>query len=61
MIDTLLAKIFGTKHEREVKKLWPVVQEINALEPAMQGLSDHELAAKTAEFKTRLENGAALD
>jgi preprotein translocase subunit SecA len=61
MIDTLLAKIFGTKHEREVKKLLPLVQTINALEPAIQKLSDHELAAKTPEFKERLANGAALD
>ncbi|MBI3696419.1 MAG: preprotein translocase subunit SecA [Acidobacteria bacterium] len=61
MIDTLLARIFGTKHEREVKKMLPVVQLINDLEPQMQQLSDEALAAKTIEFKERLAQGAALD
>jgi preprotein translocase subunit SecA len=61
MIDTLLAKIFGTKHEREVKKLRPIVQAINSLEPSLQNLSDAELAAKTSEFKQRLANGQPLD
>ncbi len=61
MIDTLLAKIFGTKHEREVKKLRPWVEAINSREPSLQKLSDVELAAKTAEFKQRLANGEPLD
>jgi len=61
MIDTLLAKIFGTKHEREVKKLRPIVEAINSREPSLQKLSDAELAAKTAEFKQRLANGESLD
>jgi len=61
MIDTLLAKIFGTKHEREVKKLRPIVQAINSLEPSLQNLSDAELAARTSEFKQRLANGEPLD
>src|SRR5579884_2454167 len=61
MIDTLFAKIFGTKHEREVKKMLPVVQAINDLEPKIQSLSDAELAAKTIEFKERLAQGATLD
>jgi len=61
MIDTLLAKIFGTKHEREVKKLRPVVEAINSREPSLQKLSDAELAAKTSEFKQRLANGEPLD
>jgi len=61
MIDTLLAKIFGTKHEREVKKMLPMVRTINALEPEMQALSDEALAAKTVEFRQRLAGGAALD
>ncbi|MEJ5368728.1 MAG: preprotein translocase subunit SecA [Bryobacteraceae bacterium] len=61
MIDTLLAKIFGTKHEREVKKLRPVVEAINSREPSLQKLSDVELAAKTSEFKQRLANGEPLD
>ncbi|MDX1983000.1 MAG: preprotein translocase subunit SecA [Bryobacteraceae bacterium] len=61
MLDTLLAKIFGTKNEREVKKLLPMKEAINVLEPEMQKLSDAELAAKTATFKQRLEQGATLD
>ena len=61
MIDALLAKVFGTKNEREVKALRPIVSAINNLEPEMLRLSDTELAAKTAEFKQRLANGASLD
>ncbi len=61
MFDAILAKIFGTKNERELKKLRPLVVAINELEPAMRRLSDAELAAKTAEFKQRLAQGASLD
>jgi len=61
MFDAILAKIFGTKNERELKRLRPLVAAINDLEPAMQRLSDHELAAKTAEFRQRLAQGATLD
>jgi preprotein translocase subunit SecA len=61
MIDAVLAKIFGTKHEREMKALRPIVAAINDLEPRMQSLSDAELSAKTSEFKQRLANGEALD
>src|SRR5215510_3654095 len=61
MIDTLLAKIFGTKNEREVKKILPMVAEINALEPEMMNLTDAEMAAKTVQFRERLAQGATLD
>jgi len=61
MLDTLLAKIFGTKNEREVKKIQPMVAEISALESGIQSLSDAALAAKTIEFKERLAQGATLD
>jgi len=61
MLDAILAKIFGTKNERELKRLRPLVVAINELEPAMRRLSDEELAAKTAEFKQRLAQGATLD
>src|SRR5262245_49424778 len=61
MLDTVLAKIFGTKNEREIKKLRPKVEAINALEPAMQQLSDEQLAAKTVEFKQRFAQGETLD
>ncbi len=47
MINTLLGKVFGTKNEREVKRLLPRVAAINALEPEMQKLSDDQLRAKT--------------
>jgi preprotein translocase subunit SecA len=61
MIDKLLAKVIGTQNERELKRLAPVVSEINAKEPAVQALSDEELRAKTAEFRLRVENGESLD
>ncbi len=59
MINTLLAKVIGTKNERELKRLQPQVVEINALEREMQALSDEQLRAKTAEFK--LEIARALE
>ncbi len=61
MLDSTLAKVFGTKHDREIKRIRPLVAAINNLEPALQQLSDAELAAKTADFKQRLANGASLD
>jgi preprotein translocase subunit SecA len=54
MIDRLLAKVFGTQHERDIKKLAPRVERINALEPAMQALSNEALRAKTLEFRERI-------
>ncbi len=56
-----LKKIFGTKNERVLKRFFAVVDEINALEPSVAALNDTELAAKTDEFKRRLENGQSLD
>ncbi|MFP5236522.1 MAG: preprotein translocase subunit SecA [Acidobacteriota bacterium] len=53
-IDKAFAKVFGTANERAVKRLLPVVASINALEPTMQGLSDEQLRAKTAEFKAQV-------
>ncbi|HEY1243016.1 MAG TPA: preprotein translocase subunit SecA [Bryobacteraceae bacterium] len=61
MIDAVLAKIFGTKNAREVKAMQPMVAAINDLEPAIQKLSDIDLAAKTIEFKEKLAQGATLD
>src|SRR6202034_1875039 len=61
MLDATLAKIFGTRNEREVKRLRPMVAAINDLEPALQQLSDAELAQKTVAFKQRIENGEPLD
>ncbi len=61
MLDPILAKIFGTKNERELKKIRPLVGAINALEPEVEALSDVELAARTGEFRERLAQGATLD
>jgi preprotein translocase subunit SecA len=61
MIQTLLAKVIGTQNERDLKKLRPIVAEVGAFEPTLQGFSDDQLRAKTAEFKTRLANGESLD
>ncbi len=58
---SIITKIFGDPHERFAKKLQPVVEKINALEPVMQGLTDTELKEKTVEFKRRRAAGAALD
>ncbi|HSZ61964.1 MAG TPA: preprotein translocase subunit SecA, partial [Terriglobales bacterium] len=55
MINTLLGKVFGTKNEREVKRLMPRVTAINALEAEMRKLSDDELRGKTAEFRARIQ------
>src|SRR5437868_7229950 len=59
LINSLLGKVFGTKNEREVKRLMPQVEAINALEPAMRKLSDAELRAKTGEFRQRIQERLA--
>ena len=61
MIDPILAKIFGTKTEREIKALQPAVAAINAFEPTLRELSDIDLAARTIGFKEKLAQGASLD
>jgi len=61
MYKWLLNKIFGTKNERDLKKLRPYVEAINALEPSIQKLTDAQLQAKTAEFKEKLRQGATLE
>ncbi|MFC1715307.1 preprotein translocase subunit SecA [Candidatus Poribacteria bacterium] len=61
MLQSVLTKVFGSKHDRDAKKLQPLVDEINDLEPSMQKLSDEQLRAKTDEFKERLANGETLD
>ena len=59
MINTLLGKVFGTKNERELKRLMPQVEAISALEPQMQQLSDDQLRAKTEEFRQRIQQRLA--
>jgi len=61
MIDSLLAKVFGTKTEREIKAIRPTIAGINDLGPSLQKLSDIDLAAKTITFKERIAQGAKLD
>ena len=54
MIGLLISKVIGTKTERELKRLWPIVAQVNALEPAMAKLSDAELRDKTDELRRRI-------
>src|ERR1700686_1012352 len=61
MIQTLLAKVVGTQNERELKRLRPLVAEVNLHEPAIRALDEEQLRAKTAEFRERLTQGATLD
>jgi preprotein translocase subunit SecA len=56
LINTLLGKVFGTKNEREIKRLRPRVQRINALEPEIEKLSDEQLRSKTDEFRKRIQD-----
>ena len=57
----IIEKIFGTHSEHELKRIYPIVDHIDALEPEMQKLSDEELKEKTKEFKERLAKGETLD
>ena len=61
MINTILTKIIGTKNERELKAIGPLIQRIIALEPSILPLSDAQLQAKTPEFRDRLARGETLD
>ena len=61
MIANVVRRVFGSSNARELKRMGRVVQRINALEPAIQALSDTELAAKTPEFRERLAAGESLD
>ncbi len=61
IIAKVLAKVVGTKNEREIKRLQKIVDRINALEPEVRRLSDAELRARTDEFRQRLAHGETLD
>ena len=61
MIGSFLTKVFGSKNERELKKLQPTVDQINALESEVKALSDNQLQQQTPKFKERLNNGESLD
>jgi preprotein translocase subunit SecA len=60
-IDSILKKIVGTKNERELKRLWPRVAEINALEPGIRALPDAAFAGRTQGLRDRVAAGAPLD
>lgn len=57
----IMRKLLGTNSKREVKKITPIVDRIDALADEYKAMSDEALREKTAEFKTRLANGASLD
>ena len=61
MIGQLLAKVIGTQNERELKRLYPRVKQISALESEIQPLTDEQLRGKTAEFTKRLADGESLE
>jgi len=61
MIARILAKVFGTANERKLRRLSSLVEQINALEPRMQALSDEQIPAKTNEFRTQIDQGKSLD
>ena len=61
MITNSIKKIFGTRNDRELKRMGKIVTRINAHEEAMKALTDEELASKTGEFKQRLAGGSSLD
>jgi len=56
LIDKVISKVFGTRNEREVKRMRPIVEQINALEPALEKLSEEQLRAKTEEFRARIQD-----
>ncbi len=61
MLNTLLAKVIGTKHDRDVKRMQPLVAEINAIEPEIQRLDDEALRSKSDELRARLADGERVD
>ncbi len=61
MIDKVFSLVFGTKHERDVKRMLPVVRRINEYEPGMKKLKNEELRDMTSRFRLRIEKGESLD
>ena len=61
MLNVLLRAVFGTKHERDVKRMMPIVHSINAFEGALSALTDTALSAKTEELRRRVAEAAELD
>jgi preprotein translocase subunit SecA len=61
VLQSILKLFVGDKHARERKRLWPIVEEINALADELASLTDDEVKAKTGEFRARLAEGESLD
>src|SRR5690606_18571940 len=61
MFAQALTKLYGTKHEREMKALRHLIEKINSFDPQLKTLNDEGLKAKTPEFKNRIANGESLD
>src|SRR5438132_4520521 len=61
MLDTLVKRFVGSRNDREIKKIQPLVARINDLEPQISRLTDEQLQSKTAEFRQRFEKGESLD
>ena len=61
MLDTVLAKVFGTQNERELKKLWPAVAQINEQEDGIRALSDDQFPERTVALRERVERGESLE
>ena len=61
MFGSILTRIVGSKNDRDLKQIMPIVQQINALASRMSGRSDEELAAMTPKFRERLAAGETLD
>ena len=61
MMNVFMKSIFGSSNDRYVKSIGKVVNQINALEPQIQALSDAELQAQTDKFRSQIDNGATLD
>jgi len=61
MFGALIKKFVGSKNDRELKRMWPIVEKINGMEPQISSLSDDQLRGKTVEFRERLGRGESLD
>ncbi len=61
MINKVLTRVFGSQQDRDIKRMQPLVEQINALEPILEALTDEQLRAKTEEFRARLASGEDLD
>ena len=61
MFNAFIKRVFGTKHERQMKRMQPLIDRINALEPKMKGLADADFPGLTADFRAQLAKGRPLD